>query len=619
MRPSTSKWAVRAALLLALAAAAVFGASRLAFLCDDAFITFRYVSNAMDGHGLVWNAPPFRPVEGYTGFLWAMLLWGVWAVLGIEPPAAANPLSIAFGLMTLGAVALAAFRLRDRRGELQPDFVVFGTLAVLVGNRTFLQWLTGGLETALFNAAFVGWVLLAFRARSGRGTGWLLAWSGLASIAALTRPDGLLLAVVTGTVAAAALRRGGLAAMLRGSSPLLVVLAHVLWRVFFYGEWLPNTYYAKVTAPWPEAGVRYLYCFVFEHGLWVWGAVALAWLAVSLRRGRLGLGVLAVERLPAVAAVAATLFQVGYYVVRVGGDHFEYRVLSHLVPLAVISLAAMAGSLSVRALVPMAALGCLALAGSVGWLHLALTRPVQAPQFDTLTAKLPAWAQPFTRTFDRCQVWLQLQFNCVRCAAHQETFDGFVAALPARARMPVDPADLPVCQAKAVGLAGWVLPDTAMLDLLGLNDWVTARTPTHEWNAFYLPQEALRAALAQADSNGDGICSRAELVHSFTAAPGFTPPTAAGFVDIMLFLFARAADGQLTIAETADVESFVANLRWIAHERHAPPEYVAAFDPNVTIENRAVVVRKRAVPLTAERVRAVEAEWRQKVRNMPGR
>ena len=44
------------------------------FLTDDAYITFRYVSNSLAGRGLVWNPAPFRPVEGYTSFLWAIVL-----------------------------------------------------------------------------------------------------------------------------------------------------------------------------------------------------------------------------------------------------------------------------------------------------------------------------------------------------------------------------------------------------------------------------------------------------------------------------------------------------------------------------------------------------------------
>jgi len=71
------------------------------FLTDDAFIAFRYVSNSMLGYGFVWNPPPFRPVEGYTSFLWVVLLRLVWSFTGVEPPVAANYLSLLCGYGTL--------------------------------------------------------------------------------------------------------------------------------------------------------------------------------------------------------------------------------------------------------------------------------------------------------------------------------------------------------------------------------------------------------------------------------------------------------------------------------------------------------------------------------------
>ena len=42
------------------------------FLCDDAYISFRYVQNALLWRGLVFN--PGDPVEGYTNFLWVVQL-----------------------------------------------------------------------------------------------------------------------------------------------------------------------------------------------------------------------------------------------------------------------------------------------------------------------------------------------------------------------------------------------------------------------------------------------------------------------------------------------------------------------------------------------------------------
>ncbi|HEX6813404.1 MAG TPA: hypothetical protein VF384_17430 [Planctomycetota bacterium] len=52
----------------------------------------------------------------------------------------------------------------------------------------------------------------------------------------------------------------------------------------------------------------------------------------------------------------------------------------------------------------------------------------------------------------------------------------------------------------------------------------------------------------------------------------------------------------------------------MAHDRRPPPGYVEALDPNVTVVNGAAIVRPRNVPLTAEAVRRIEAEWRERVR-----
>ena len=63
------------------------------FLCDDAFISFRYVRNLLAGHGLVFN--PGEYVEGYTNFLWILELAAIWGIFGIRPEHAAPWLSVA--------------------------------------------------------------------------------------------------------------------------------------------------------------------------------------------------------------------------------------------------------------------------------------------------------------------------------------------------------------------------------------------------------------------------------------------------------------------------------------------------------------------------------------------
>ena len=91
--------------------------------------------------------------------------------------------------------------------------------------------------------------------------------------------------------------------------------------------------------------------------------------------------------------------------------------------------------------------------------------------------------------------------------------------------------------------------------------------------------------------------------------------TAGDFV--LRFLIASQAterQGALSTSAAAELGALLDAPRRMAHERVPPPGYVEAFDPNVTVVDGVVTVRPRAVPLTAERVRAIEAEWRDKVR-----
>src|SRR5262245_32207537 len=66
------KTSVVFAVAIACAVAGVLLAARRAWLCDDAFITFRYARNWASGAGLVYNAGEF--VEGYSHPLWLLLI-----------------------------------------------------------------------------------------------------------------------------------------------------------------------------------------------------------------------------------------------------------------------------------------------------------------------------------------------------------------------------------------------------------------------------------------------------------------------------------------------------------------------------------------------------------------
>ena len=603
--PSAAPRTARAVALLALTALLLVLGARMAFLCDDAFITFRYVANAHAGHGLVWNPPPFRPVEGYTGFLWALLLWATWSWTGVEPPASAHVWSMAFGVVQFATVAAGLFALRRRDGARWPDGLVFLALLTVVTNRTFLQWLTSGLETALFHAGVLAWVVLAFRGRERRHARWLALWSSAAAVAALTRPDGLLFVVATVVVAAIeALRRRLPPRRLAALLPLAAVLLHVGWRRVFYGEWLPNTYYAKVGESWPAAGLRYLACFVFEHGTWVAVGAALVWLAVELRAARAFAARLAAN-VPAVAATGAVLAQVGYYTLVVGGDHFEYRVFAHLVPLSVLALVAIAGRLGWSPRMACVWLAVSWLASGVGWLHAWVTRDLQPHGFRALAEAVPAPLRPVFAWYDRQQIWLRVRLIGIRCSEHAQFLGDDWRAAPVRLATAGEP--FPVAALSSVGWPGWLLRDTAIVDELGLNDWVVARTPAAPVDPRPM-QDYLAASFDAVDVDRSGGLDLDELQAALRATTGGAVLGA----DMQQALVASVSPlpaGGLDRAAFAALAPSVLVVRKMAHEHHPPDGYVDGLRPNVAFTAAGPVATPRDVPLTADEIRRHEAAW----------
>jgi arabinofuranosyltransferase len=465
---------------LGAAAVTTLGWNLFWFLTDDAFIAFRYASNLLHGWGLTWNPPPFVPVEGYTSFLWVALLALVWAVTGVAPPDSANWLSLLFGYGTLyqslrifRRMALPeAFR-RHRSWLIGLCFLGIAT------NRTFLTWLSSGLETSLFNFCVTSWVFFALDADPRRGRAWVARTCVFAALLALTRPDGLLFCAATVLLVAVRWigdgtpRSGLVLAML----PLSLVPLHLIWRRATYGVWLPNTFYAKVVSAWPESGARYLLSFAIENGLWVWGLLAILAAARAGRR-------LAYSRFSPLVVCGALAAHAGYYTFVVGGDHFEYRIYSHLIPLFFVSAVWLAARALPRPGASIAALALLVLASwPIPWVHWNQTREIRSRQQAHLLAvpiaeSFPAFLRGPVSGWDRLQAWLIAHAVCVRHQEHKIFWEFMRDRLPSReAGSKIAWGQRAVMAAGNIGVLGWVLPEVAILDASGLTDRVVARAP----------------------------------------------------------------------------------------------------------------------------------------------
>lgn len=286
-----------------------------AWICDDAYITFRSVDNLWRGAGLEWN-PGWR-VQGSTHPLWLLLLAVIQPLTG-EPFWSAT-------LLSLGATAAALGLLAGRVAPSTAGALL--GLSALGASKAFVDFSTSGLANPLTHLLLV---LAAWGLVEGRGR--MLGFAAGALI--LTRLDNTLL------VAPLLL---GHVAWRRDARPLLpAALPPLAWAGFsliYFGHPLPNTFLAKL-AQQIELGDR------VSHGL-AWVSNSAAWDPVTLATIAIGVlaSLLALRRAPEAAMLAAGSVLGVVYSVSIGGDFMSGRYLAAPLLLAVLALSRAAGVL----------------------------------------------------------------------------------------------------------------------------------------------------------------------------------------------------------------------------------------------------------------------------------
>ena len=295
------------AVLAGFAASAVY---QHGWISDDAFVTFRYVSNLLDGYGPVFNAG--ERVQGYTHPLWFLLLVPLHAIF-------TDPVYLAVGLgvlLTVLAICLAGYALiREAGNSLLASAGVVAFSLILLSSESWLAFQTGGLENSLSHLLIVALAIEVFRAGSPRP----FPLSLLISLFILTRPDFLPLVAPLAFVGLIASRtdRRELIRFASGFVPLLV------WSVFsllYYDSLVPNTATAKVgiLGSWQDS---------VEQG---WGYL-LDWIEFEPLPALGSIGLLAIgfvlARRPYEYAYGAGALLYLLYVIYVGGDFMRGRFL----------------------------------------------------------------------------------------------------------------------------------------------------------------------------------------------------------------------------------------------------------------------------------------------------
>lgn len=206
---------------------------------DDAYITFRFVDLFSQGHGWRFSVDGPR-VEGFTNFLWALILvvphW-----LGGDLMYWSKILGIASGIITLWAAWRLAAVIRGRE-----DLLNLIAPAFLATNTHFGHWAMMGLET-LLQTALVTATYYRFEKERRDPRCWLVS-PVLAFLAATTRIDSLYYMSPLGVYGILLVfqRRYPLKRLLLwGFVAALPFCIYNIWRIQYFGDFFPNTYYAK--------------------------------------------------------------------------------------------------------------------------------------------------------------------------------------------------------------------------------------------------------------------------------------------------------------------------------------------------------------------------------------
>jgi len=157
------------------------------FIQDDAFISFRYAQNLVQQGELTWNPAEEERVEGYTNFLWTMMI-ALAIALGMDPVVAAKLLGLFFAVGTLFFTYRLSLLMFQSRIPALVSMILLGT------NYTFSAYATGGLETQLQTFLIVASTYLALLiVKDNRWRfAYLITLTFLSSAAILTRLDSII-------------------------------------------------------------------------------------------------------------------------------------------------------------------------------------------------------------------------------------------------------------------------------------------------------------------------------------------------------------------------------------------------------------------------------------------
>lgn len=213
------------------------------YLSDDAFISFRYAGNFVEGNGLVYNSG--ERVEGYSNFLWVLIASAAIS-FNLDPLTFTRIIS----LISVFGIFVLLYYISKKIFESKSYYYLI-SISLFAFCPGVIAWSYSGLETLFFTflvTTGIASVLFFIKNKSIH----LIFLSFLFFLfAALTRADGIIFGTVTAFFLFFSFKKDS-----RINKRIIFVIVvffimygiYFLWRYNYYGFLFPNTFYAKIDA-----------------------------------------------------------------------------------------------------------------------------------------------------------------------------------------------------------------------------------------------------------------------------------------------------------------------------------------------------------------------------------
>lgn len=206
---------------------------------DDAFISYRYAQNLMEGNGLVFN--PGQRVEGYSNFLYVLMVAPAFLFLG------GSSIYFYSSLLNILAIVVTFHLFYNYMMSVAPkQSFLAGLLFCLYPS--FWVWTASGMETAVVLLLQIAFIVTVARCSTDHGEDRNQRFALILSVLlVLIRADGFILPFIA--IIYFVIKRQYKIAGVFGAVLGLTLICILILRYFYYHDLLPNTVYAKVSGP----------------------------------------------------------------------------------------------------------------------------------------------------------------------------------------------------------------------------------------------------------------------------------------------------------------------------------------------------------------------------------